>query len=366
MFILKNYDSALLFCVVQMLFSISLVCNKNRYYKLGKFLTLISTNYSVFALSFTYGHDSGFYLYYFTSPLIIYSFFHFYQFRQTILGLILYLSSYGIIEFANYKNIQPIIKVSPEILSSLYYLNVMMAFAFLIVLTSSFSKFQNDIAKEVQAKNTELETNQIELEKLLSEKNTLLSETHHRVKNNLAVISGLFDLQLMYDKDPRLKELLTNSKNRIKSMSLIHESLYHQSNVSKIDLRTYIEDLVNEIAKTQSSSVPIQLQFDLDEVYLDLSQSIPCGLIINEVVSNCFKHAFENSDNPVIKISLKLEHGIKLVIKDNGSGIDLANSEDINSLGMTLIDAFTRQLEGDFSYRIEKGTEFSLNFDYIA
>lgn len=366
MFILKNNDSALLFCVVQMLFSISLVCNKNRYYKLGKFLTLISTNYSVFALSFTYGHDSGFYLYYFTSPLIIYSFFHFYQFRQTILGMLLYLSSYGIIEFANYNNVPPIIKVSPEILSSLYYLNVLMAIAFLIVLTSSFSKFQNDIAKEVQEKNTELEKNQKELEKLLNEKNTLLSETHHRVKNNLAVISGLFDLQLMYDKDPRLKELLSNSKNRIKSMSLIHESLYHQSNVSKIDLRTYIEDLVNEIAKTQSSSVPVQLQFDLDEVYLDLSQSIPCGLIINEVVSNCFKHAFENSDNPVIKVSLKLEHGIKLVIKDNGSGIDLANSEDINSLGMTLIDAFTRQLEGDFSYRIENGTEFSLNFDCIA
>lgn len=241
-----------------------------------------------------------------------------------------------------------------------------MAFAFLIVLTSSFSKFQNDIAKEVQAKNTELETNQKELEKLLSEKNTLLSETHHRVKNNLAVISGLFDLQLMYDKDPRLKELLTNSKNRIKSMSLIHESLYHQSNVSKIDLRTYIENLVNEIAKTQSSKAPVQLQFDLDEVYLDLSQSIPSGLIINEVVSNCFKHAFENCDKPVITVSLKSEHGIKLVIKDNGSGIDLANSEDINSLGMTLIDAFTRQLEGEFSYRIENGTEFSLNFDCIA
>lgn len=366
MFFLKNYDSALLFCTVQLLFSISLVCNKNKFYKVGKFLNLISTNYSVLALSFTYGHESGFYLYYFTSPLIIYSFFNFYQFRQTILGMLLYLSSYSIIEFANYKNIQPIITVSPEILSSLYYLNVMMAFAFLIVLTSSFSKFQNDIAKEVQEKNTELEKNQKDLEKLLNEKNTLLSETHHRVKNNLAVISGLFDLQLMYDKDPRLKELLSNSKNRIKSMSLIHESLYHQSNVSKIDLRTYIEDLVNEIAKTQSSSVPVQLQFDLDEVYLDLSQSIPCGLIINEVVSNCFKHAFENCENPVITITLKRENGIKLVIKDNGTGIDLANSEDINSLGMTLIDAFTRQLEGDFSYRIEKGTEFSLNFDCIA
>jgi two-component sensor histidine kinase len=346
-----------------MFFSISLLCNKHHYYKFGKFLTLISTNYSVLALNFIYGHNSGFFLYYFTSPLIIYSFFHFYQFRQTILGILLYLSSYSIIEIANYKNVQPIIEVSSETISSMYYLNVIMAFAFLIVLTSSFSKFQNDIAKEVQTKNTELEKNQKELEKLLNEKNTLLSETHHRVKNNLAVISGLFDLQLMYDKDPRLKELLTNSKNRIKSMSLIHESLYHQSNVSKINLRTYIKDLVNEIAKTQSSKALVNFHFDLEEVHLDLSQSIPCGLIINEVIGNCYKHAFKNLASPAISITLKKNEKITLTLKDNGSGIDLANSEDINSLGMTLIDAFTRQLEGEFSYRTEDGTEFSLIFD---
>jgi two-component sensor histidine kinase len=167
----------------------------------------------------------------------------------------------------------------------------------------------------------------------------------------------------MYDKDPRLKELLTNSKNRIKSMSLIHESLYHQSNVSKINLRTYIKDLVNEIAKTQSSKALVNFHFDLEEVHLDLSQSIPCGLIINEVIGNCYKHAFKNLASPAISITLKKNEKITLTLKDNGSGIDLANSEDINSLGMTLIDAFTRQLEGEFSYRTEDGTEFSLIFD---
>lgn len=363
MFYLKNFDSAILFCILQLFFTISLFCNKHHFYKIGKFLTLISTNYSVLALSLTYGHDSGFFLYYFTSPLIIYSFFHFYQFRQTILGILLYLSSYTIIEIAHYQNFTPLIHLNTQTLTSLYYLNVAMAFAFLIVLTSSFSKFQNDIAREVQDKNSELERNQQELEQLLNEKNTLLSETHHRVKNNLAVISGLFDLQLMYDKDPRLKELLTNSKNRIKSMSLIHESLYHQSNVSKINLRTYIEDLVNEIEKTQSSKALVNFHFDLEEVHLDLSQSIPCGLIINEVVGNCYKHAFKNLSSPMITITLKKLEKISLTIKDNGSGINLANSEDINSLGMTLIDAFTRQLEGEFSYRIEDGTEFSLIFD---
>lgn len=366
MFLLNKYDSALLFCVVQLLFSVSLVCNYNHYYRVGKFLTLISTNYSVLALSFTYGHDSGFFLYYFTSPLIIYSFFHFYQFRQTILGILLYLSSYTIVEYAHFKGIQPLVFLNQETLSILYYLNVVMAFAFLIVLTSSFSKFQNDIAFEVQIKNDELEKNQKELEKLLNEKNTLLSETHHRVKNNLAVISGLFDLQLMYDNDPHLKEVLSNAKNRIKSMSLIHESLYHESNVSKINLKNYIETLVKEVSKTHVSRASANLIFSLEEIHLDLSQAIPCGLIINEVISNCFKHAFDTTSNPTISISIRRREKIELSIKDNGRGFETESAQNQNSLGITLVEAFTKQLDGQFSYKSFDGTEFSLTFDTIT
>ncbi|MEN9998953.1 MAG: hypothetical protein RI922_1943 [Bacteroidota bacterium] len=366
MFLLNNYESALLFCVVQLLFSVSLVCNYNQYYRVGKFLTLISTNYSVLALSFTYGHDAGFFLYYFTSPLIIYSFFHFYQFRQTILGILLYLSSYSIVEIAHFNEIQPLVILNQETLTILYYLNVVMAFAFLIVLTSSFSKFQNDIAFEVQIKNDELEKNQKELEKLLNEKNTLLSETHHRVKNNLAVISGLFDLQLMYDDDPHLKEVLSNAKNRIKSMSLIHESLYHESNVSKINLKNYIETLVKEVAKTHVSQTSANLIFSLEEIHLDLSQAIPCGLIINEVISNCFKHAFDTTSNPTISISILQREKIELTISDNGKGFKHDYSQILNSLGITLIEAFTKQLEGQFSYKSFRGTEFSLIFETLT
>ncbi len=366
MFLLNNYESALLFCVVQLLFSVSLVCNYNHYYRVGKFLTLISTNYSVLALSFTYGHDSGFFLYYFTSPLIIYSFFHFYQFRQTILGILLYLSSYTIVEYAHFRGIQPLVLLNQETLIILYYLNVVMAFAFLIVLTSSFSKFQNDIAFEVQIKNDELEKNQKELEKLLNEKNTLLSETHHRVKNNLAVISGLFDLQLMYDNDPHLKEVLSNAKNRIKSMSLIHESLYHESNVSKINLKNYIETLVKEVAKTHVSKASANLIFSLEEIHLDLSQAIPCGLIINEVISNCFKHAFDTTSNPTISISIRQREKIELSIKDNGKGFETECAQNQNSLGITLVEAFTKQLDGQFSYKSFDGTEFSLIFDTLT
>jgi two-component sensor histidine kinase len=282
------------------------------------------------------------------------------------LGILLYLSSYSIVEIAHFNEIQPLVILNQETLTILYYLNVVMAFAFLIVLTSSFSKFQNDIAFEVQIKNDELEKNQKELEKLLNEKNTLLSETHHRVKNNLAVISGLFDLQLMYDDDPHLKEVLSNAKNRIKSMSLIHESLYHESNVSKINLKNYIETLVKEVAKTHVSQTSANLIFSLEEIHLDLSQAIPCGLIINEVISNCFKHAFDTTSNPTISISILQREKIELTISDNGKGFKHDYSQILNSLGITLIEAFTKQLEGQFSYKSFRGTEFSLIFETLT
>lgn len=363
MFILGNYDSALLFVVIQLLFSLSLFCNRYSLFKTAKFLTLISTNYSVLILSFTFGHSSGFYLYYFTSPLIVYSFFHFYQFRQTVISLLLYLSSYALIEYANYNKYEAFVAVEPSTLTALYYLNVTMAFCFLIILTSSFSKFQNDVATEVNLKNIELRQKQLELEKILDEKNTLLSETHHRVKNNLAVISGLFDLQLMYDDDAKLKSILTNAKNRIKSMSLVHESLYQEADIASIDMQKYLSSLVSEIVKTMQKDTIIDIQYDIDYVSLNLSKAIPLGLIVNEVVSNCFKHAFDNHPTGKIVISLKKNNSCQLVIKDNGNGIPLNKAENSNSLGMVLIEAFSKQVDGNYTYRINNGTEFSLNFD---
>lgn len=363
MFFDGNYLIGLLFVFVQLLFSLSLLCNKFEYYSIAKILILISTNYSVLCLNFIFGYESGFYLYYFTSPLIVFSFFNFRQFIQTIIGLTLYISSYFIAHFAHTNGAEPWIKVNENMIELLYDINVILSLCYLIVLASSFSKFHYDASEKVNRKNLELKQNKLELENLLDEKQTLLSETHHRVKNNLAVISGLFDLQLMLEKDPKLYAILTNSKNRIKSMSLIHESLYNQTNVSHINIKEYIRSLIQEIQKSMQLNKEVEISFEIEPIYFDLSVAIPCGLIINEVITNCFKHAFKDTENPKITIKLVHNQHYKLCITDNGKGLHVATVPNQNSLGLTLIDALTKQLEGQYSYENVEGTHFCLIFD---
>lgn len=362
MFIQGNYAIGFLFVLIQLSYSISIWLNKYEYYSFSKILILITTNYGVLSLNFTFGYDSGFYLYYFTTPLIVYSFFNFRQFGQTFIGLTLYISSYFIAEFADSRNVEPWIIVEPEMLSLLYNINVVLAFTFLIVLASSFSKFHYDASQKITRKKTELEQNKKELEKLLKEKNTLLSETHHRVKNNLAVISGMFDLQMMHEKDPAIKSIYTISKNRIKSMSLIHESLYNQSSLSSIDFKKYIESLIKELQNSLQTNSYVTFQVDVDNVFLDLSKAIPCGLIINEVITNSFKHAFAEIEQPEISVKMTFTDCYILTIRDNGIGYDEKIFKNKDSLGMSLIEALTKQLNGTYSFEKEQGTVFNLTF----
>ncbi len=362
MFIMKNNESAFLFVIVQLLFALSLWLNKLGYYSISKILILITTNYSVLVLNFTYGYDSGFYLYYFTSPLIVFSIFHFQDRIQSIISLSLYLSSFAIAAFCHSTELEPVVITSANTTNILFYLNSILVFCFLAVLAISFSKFHNDVSNQVLNKNIILKQNQIELEQLLKDKNILLTETHHRVKNNLAVISGMFDLQMLFENDKRINSIMTNAKNRIKSMSLVHESLYSQSIVSKIDFKTYVASLVKELKNSLQLETEVKFQLEIDDIHLELSTAIPCGLIINEIVTNCFKHAFKNTSDPKIIIQMNFNETYTLSIHDNGSGFDSENRAEQNSLGLTLIDALVNQLNGSFSYQKVQGTLINIYF----
>jgi PAS domain S-box-containing protein len=201
----------------------------------------------------------------------------------------------------------------------------------------------------------------------LKEKEVLIREVHHRVKNNFQVIISLLSLQSDLIDDPKLLSAFKESRNRIKSMSLIHELLYRETSFESIDVPHYIQNMVDYLNRSYPESKEnISIISEVDNIRLDLDTMIPCGLIINELISNSMKHAFTARSNGKILISFKKnpDNNYCLTVKDNGKGIsqeiDLNN---LKSLGMMLINTLTKQLNGELLIDRKKiGTEFKITF----
>lgn len=207
---------------------------------------------------------------------------------------------------------------------------------------------------------------QNEIKKALAEKEVLLSEIHHRVKNNLAVISGMMQLQLYDEINPSVQEKLNDGMLRIQTMANIHELLYNNKSFAKLSFRDIIHRLANNVTAAMSGNKEIDLKIDSDSVDLNINQAIPCSLIINEVLTNIFKHAFKNREKGKIEISIDTkERKVDLVISDDGIGLpDDFNLDDNQSLGKNIIKILSEQLDADFKlYNSGNGTTFELHFE---
>lgn len=217
----------------------------------------------------------------------------------------------------------------------------------------------------LQAEIAERKKAEKKIKKSLKEKEVLLAEIHHRVKNNMAVVSALLELEMAQVKDDKLKDILLSSKSRIKSMALIHEKLYQAESFSHIEFNSYVEDLINKISSFYAPTYKdIDLEVDIDYVMLNLNQAIPCALLLNELLANSFKHAFENRKKGKICIQLS-EHNdsVELKVKDNGVGIPgEIDTSDSDSLGMKLVSTWVKQLKADLKTNGEEGTCFTINF----
>lgn len=199
----------------------------------------------------------------------------------------------------------------------------------------------------------------------LKEKETLLAEIHHRVKNNLAVVASLMQLQAMESENSELQDQLIESVLRIKSMASIHEHLYQTDNFSKLDFGHNLETLITDIINTMQYSTQINLQFNCDDVFLNVNQAIPSSLIVNEVVTNIIKHGFKNRAKGIITLELKQEGtNVLLTIEDDGHGFpEKYDPENTNTLGMQLIKTLAIQLEGTYHYeQLDQGLRFTLQF----
>ncbi|MUG94066.1 PAS domain S-box protein [Scytonema sp. UIC 10036] len=200
----------------------------------------------------------------------------------------------------------------------------------------------------------------------LEEKEVLLREIHHRVKNNLQVISSLLQLQSRYTKDPQTLSILKESQNRVKSMALIHEKLYQSEDLSRIDFNDYIHNLAKNLLYSYSIDFnTVKLNIDVEQVTLNLETAIPCGLFINELVSNALKHAFPQGRQGQICIKFHQtdDDQFLLVVNDNGIGlpehINLTNNQ---TLGLRLVNTWANQLQGSLELDRSHGTTFKLKF----
>ena len=205
----------------------------------------------------------------------------------------------------------------------------------------------------------------------LHEKEVLLKEVHHRVKNNLQIISSIFNLQKQYvDDHPRALELLRDSQDRIRSMSFIHESLYQSKNFSHVDMATYIDGLTRNLMMSYSLSGKVELVNDLHTAELVLDQAIPCGLILNELISNSLKHAYPAGTTGQIHITLRVEgEQVRISIADDGLGLpENFDQERDSNLGLQLVYTLIGQLDGHIermstSATNGKGVGYLLTFD---
>lgn len=202
----------------------------------------------------------------------------------------------------------------------------------------------------------------------LIEKNVLLQEVHHRVKNNLQIITGLISMQANRTESAETIIQLNESQRRIGAIALIHEKLYQSENMAQIDISEYTSSLSKMVSSIYDRGNPILVEYDIEEnIVLNMQRAIPYGLLLNEVISNANKHAYKGGEQGVISVSLKArENSVRLRVKDNGNGMDVnIPPSQRKSLGMKLIHSLALQLKADLTIKNENGLLIELEIrDY--
>ncbi len=198
----------------------------------------------------------------------------------------------------------------------------------------------------------------------LSEKEVMLKEIHHRVKNNLQVISSLLSLQSGYTEDEEASALLRECQHRVRSMSMLHEKLYRSADLSRIDMNEYALTLINFLLRSYSVDGQITPCFDINDIHLGIDSAIPCGLIINELVSNALRHAYPNGHCGTLSVSMKkVDNNIELVVSDDGIGMPQKFTiGGTRTLGMTLVDTLAQQLNGNINIINDNGATIKITF----
>lgn len=215
--------------------------------------------------------------------------------------------------------------------------------------------------RKLQVKNHQIEQQSLQL-------NTLMKELHHRVKNNLAIVSSLLNIQSNRLEDKNAAKAVREGQMRVQAMSLIHQQLYNTDNISSLNIKLYLTELAESLMQAYGYSADnFDLQINAENPQLDVDMAIPIGLIVNELITNSFKYAYEGIEKPSLIINFKNEKDITLQLQDNGIGIDeSAMNKNAGSFGKKLIKGLTSQINGNCKFENNQGTYFELNIPKAA
>ena len=224
---------------------------------------------------------------------------------------------------------------------------------------------KNKLEQIVGERTMQLKRSLSEQAELLADKDVLMTEIHHRVKNNLQVISGLLELQSKAVNDEAAKDALMEGRDRVRSIALIHQNLYQFENLSSIELKRFVNDLCRQVESVYKKQNKIVMHVEVPVLYLDIDSAVPLGLIMNELLTNSFKYAFNDAGGGEINIDIDtLADGkYELIYADNGPGLpadfDLTRT---TTLGLRLINDLSRQIGGKVKYEHKNGASFIVNF----
>jgi PAS domain S-box-containing protein len=223
-------------------------------------------------------------------------------------------------------------------------------------MVAGLTLFTRDISERIEGEE--------KIKKSLKEKEVLLQEVHHRVKNNLQIISSILNLQTRSIRNPKFLDLIQETRYRIMSMSFIHDLLYQTTDFTNIDFSKYLQSITSNIMNTYTLNKNIDLKLDVESIFLNLDNAIPCGLIVNELITNVFKYAFPDDRKGEINIALKqVNNKVVLSVSDNGVGIKKqVDYKTTESLGFQLINSLVSQIDGELKYENNNGTKFMMSF----
>ncbi len=344
-----------------------LFLNYKLHHNAATYLFVITTNVTIFILNQQYIDSVGNYLYYFPVIFCV-ALIHnpVKSNTRTAIFFSIVLVSFLCSRFIDIPYLKNTTITEADNVALLTYNSILAFFVTLILVFLVVRLINRQNNEALSLLHKEQDAQKI-IAQSLKEKETLLAEIQHRVKNNLAIITGLLNLQTEKAPCEVSKQLMTESKNRVMSIAMVHERLYKKDNLSKIDLKLYLSELVREVIKSYPINTgQIEVLEELERVELEITKAVPIGLIVNEALTNSLKHAFpKTTKTPSIKIKMQLIYDrVQICILDNGNGFPDISTRHDTALGLSLIESLSDQIDAKVIFKNEEGACVSLVFPF--